>query len=152
MPPNPHAAEVGGDASPEGPAPGAGADLVTLEELALAISNSTGLAHEEAAVDANFIMDLFGFDERIIDNVLEREDRQLFYLLEEEGLLSTEREMTTLYDDRDWMTHYWILRKDAIKRRSEQARKEMHLAKPDHEAEDLYKTLPDEAWRVAAFS
>lgn len=131
---------------------GKNADLVTLEELALAISNSTGLAHEEASVDANFIMDLFGFDERIIDNVLEREDRQLFYLLEEEGLLSTEREMTTLYDDRDWMTHYWILRKDAIKRFSEQAKRELHLAKPDHEAEALYKALPEEAWRAGVFS
>ncbi len=29
---------------------------------------------------------------------LDPEDRQLFYILEEEGMLTTEREETTLYD------------------------------------------------------
>lgn len=59
-------------------------------------------------------MDLFGFDDRIIDNVLEHEERQLFYLLESEGILNTERDEITLYDGRIWRIHYWLLRKNKI--------------------------------------
>ena len=45
-------------------------------------------------------MDLFGLDDRIIDNVLEHEERQLFYLFESEGILNTEREEISLHDGR----------------------------------------------------
>ena len=80
-------------------------DIVTLEDLQMAIANRIGIPEEEAHRDANFVMDIFGFDDRVIDNVLEPEDRQLFYILEEEGMLTTEREETTLYDGREWRTH-----------------------------------------------
>ncbi|MEA3166400.1 MAG: hypothetical protein QOJ26_1272, partial [Thermoplasmata archaeon] len=60
----------------------------------MAISNRIGIEEEDAVRDANFVMDIFGFDDRVIDNVLEPEDRQLFYILEEEGMLTTEREET----------------------------------------------------------
>ena len=65
--------------------------VVTLEDLAMAISNRVNIDVESAMGDANFVMDLFGFEDRIIDNVLEPEDRQLFYILEEEGMLIRER-------------------------------------------------------------
>src|ERR671925_1567110 len=89
-------------------------DIVTLEDLQMAIANRIGIDEEDAARDASFVMDIFGFDDRVIDNVLEPEDRQLFYILEEEGMLTTEREETTLYDGREWRTHYWLFRKDKI--------------------------------------
>jgi len=59
-------------------------------------------------------MDLFGFDDRIIDNVLEHEERQLFYLLESVGILNTEREEIFLHDGRGWRIHYWLLKKKLI--------------------------------------
>src|ERR671919_473592 len=97
-------------------------DIVTLEDLQMAIANRIGIPEDEAHRDANFVMDIFGFDDRVIDNVLEPEDRQLFYILEEEGLLTTEREETTLYDGREWRTHYWLFRKDKILASAEAAR------------------------------
>jgi len=121
-------------------------DVVTLEDLAMAIGNRIGLPEEEAKRDANFVMDIFGFDSRVIDNVLEPEDRQLFYILEEEGMLTTEREETTLYDGREWRTHYWLLKGDSIKVMSETERelrrKRNHLS----EEEDVYKSLPEDMW------
>lgn len=89
-------------------------NIITLNDLSKAIANRVGIGIEEARRDAGFVMDVFGFQDRVIDNVLDPEDRQLFYLLEEEGMLTTEREETTLYDGREWRTHYWIMRKDVV--------------------------------------
>ena len=94
--------------------------IITLDDLSKAIANRVGINIEEARRDAGFVMDIFGFDDRVIDNVLDPEDRQLFYILEEEGMLTTEREETTLYDGREWRTHYWRLKKDIITRYSEE--------------------------------
>jgi uncharacterized protein DUF6015 len=88
--------------------------IITLDDLSRAIANRIGINIEEARRDAGFVLDIFGFDDRVIDNVLDPEDRQLFYILEEEGMLATEREETTLYDGREWRTHYWQIRKETI--------------------------------------
>ena len=101
--------------------------IITLDDLSKAIANRVGIDLEEARRDAGFVMDIFGFDDRVIDNVLDPEDRQLFYILEEEGMLTTEREETTLYDGREWRTHYWKLRKDVIVRYSQEAKKVQNL-------------------------
>jgi hypothetical protein len=124
--------------------------ILTLDDLSKAIANRVGIDIEEARRDAGFVMDIFGFDDRVIDNVLDPEDRQLFYILEEEGMLTTEREETTLYDGREWRTHYWKLRKDIILRYSEEE-KGMHnflLEKqPKNVSEDdIYNTLEENAW------
>ena len=91
-------------------------NIITLDNLSRAIANRIGINIEEARRDAGFVLDIFGFDDRVIDNVLDPEDRQLFYILEEEGMLATEREETTLYDGREWRTHYWQIRKETILR------------------------------------
>lgn len=121
-------------------------EVVTLEDLAMAIGNRIGLPEEDAFRDANFVMDIFGFDDRVIDNVLEPEDRQLFYILEEEGMLTTEREETTLYDGREWRTHYWLFKKMMIKQMAEDQRGRVRKRRAPASEEDLYQNLPDDAW------
>lgn len=118
--------------------------VITLEDLAIAIAARVDIDIEAAIKDANFIMDLFGFEDRIIDNILEPEDRQLFYILEEEGMLVTEREETTIYDGRSWRTHYWYLNKDMILRYKEEKREIEERKKRD--TAEVYDELPDELW------
>src|SRR5438552_18296639 len=113
-------------------------EIITVEDLSQAIQDRIGLVTEEAERDAEFVMDIFGFDDRVIDNVLEPEDRQLFYILEEEGMLTTEREETTLYDGREWRTHYWLFKKDAIKDMSEKEREMRRLKRSLPSEEDVY--------------
>jgi hypothetical protein len=125
--------------------------FITLDDLSKAISNRVGIDIDEAQRDAGFVMDIFGFDDRVIDNVLDPEDRQLFYILEEEGMLTTEREETTLYDGREWRTHYWRLRKDTILRYSREAngiRKYLIDKKQPVNVsdEDIYSTLEEDLW------
>src|SRR2546427_13123242 len=90
------------------------ASALTVEDLTRAIKNSidrTGMKEEEARAMATHVLNFFGYSERIIDNVLEPEDRDAFYMLEDSGILTTEREETTLYDGREWRLRHWALRR-----------------------------------------
>ena len=125
--------------------------IITLDDLSKAIANRVGIDMEEARRDAGFVMDIFGFDDRVIDNVLDPEDRQLFYILEEEGMLTTEREETTLYDGREWRTHYWKLKKDTIARYSneENGLRGYLIDKKqsrNFSEDDIYDNLDEKAW------
>ena len=125
--------------------------IITLGDLSKAIANRVGIDIEEARRDAGFVMDIFGFDDRVIDNVLDPEDRQLFYILEEEGMLTTEREETTLYDGREWRTHYWRLKKDTISRYSQEKASErsalIDMKQPKNVSDqDMYNLLEEDLW------
>lgn len=131
-------------------------NIVTLNDLSRAIANRVGVDIEEARRDAGFVLDIFGFDDRVIDNVLDPEDRQLFYILEEEGMLATEREETTLYDGREWRTHYWQLKKETILNFAKEINKPIRTKileknQPVHtvdetEDEDIYNQLEEDMW------
>jgi hypothetical protein len=125
--------------------------IITLDDLSKAIAHRVGINIAEARRDAGFVMDIFGFDDRVIDNVLDPEDRQLFYILEEEGMLTTEREETTLYDGREWRTHYWRLKKDTITRysREDNGIRNYLIDKKQPKNvsdEDIYDTLEEDIW------
>lgn len=127
-------------------------NIITLDDLSKAIANRVGIGMDEARRDAGFVMDIFGFQDRVIDNVLDPEDRQLFYILEEEGMLTTEREETTLYDGREWRTHYWVIKKDIILNfaRDENKRTSSVLSNKqtidDISDEAIYDALDDQMW------
>ncbi len=60
------------------------ASALTVEDLSRAIRNSidrAGMKDEEARAMAQHVLNFFGYSERIIDNVLEPEDRDAFYML-----------------------------------------------------------------------
>ena len=132
-------------------------NIITLEDLSRAIANRVGIDIEEARRDAGFVLDIFGFDNRVIDNVLDPEDRQLFYILEEEGMLTTEREETTLYDGREWRTHYWVIKKDIIHRYSKEEKRTTSIIserlQPTHDISDeaVYDTMDSDMWVTRKF-
>ncbi len=122
-------------------------DVVTVDELSLAIQNSIdssyGMEDEQAYDLAHHVLNFFGYADRIIDNVLEPEDRDAFYMLEDSGILTTEREETTLYDGREWRIHYWLFRREKIATMMAKAPKE---APVQTEEESVYSELPDDIW------
>ncbi len=122
-------------------------DVVTVDELSLAIQNSIdssyGMEDEQAYDLAHHVLNFFGYADRIIDNVLEPEDRDAFYMLEDAGILTTEREETTLYDGREWRIHYWLFRREKIATMMAKAPKE---APVQTEEESVYSELPDDIW------
>lgn len=129
-------------------------EFVTLriEDLQIAIKNvirnpttQKGMPEDEARQMAMHVMNFFGYHERIIDNILEPEDRDAFYMLEDVGLLTTEREETTLYDGREWRIHYWLFKKDTI---LGLARGHSEEDAKIEEAKSIYEEMPEDAWRT----
>jgi polyhydroxyalkanoate synthesis regulator phasin len=119
---------------------------LTVEHLTKAIKNSidkAGMPEEEARAMAQHVMNFFGYSERIIDNVLEPEDRDAFYMLEDAGILMTEREETTLYDGREWRIHYWMFRKERIHELIS-GRKGIDMGLGG--ADNVYDEIPDDIW------
>ncbi len=121
------------------------AGTLTVDDLTRAIKNSidrAGMKDEEARAMAQHVLNFFGYSERIIDNVLEPEDRDAFYMLEDSGILTTEREETTLYDGREWRIHYWMFRKERIT--------ELVRAQREREALEkdatVYDGVPEDFW------
>jgi len=120
---------------------------ITVEDLTKAVKNgidsSRGMEIEQANMLARHVLNFFGYSDRIIDNILEPEDRDAFYMLEDAGILTTEREETTLYDGREWRIHYWLFRRDKI---SELMNAAPEVAS-DGEETDIYSELTDDIWR-----
>ena len=122
-------------------------NILTIENLTKAIQNSVGtqgIDQVEAKRMAEHMMNFFGYSDRIIDNILEPEDRDVFYMMEDSGILMTEREETTLYDGREWRINYWLFRKDKIYELTKQKHKKGHKEEDDDFS--IYTEIPEEVW------
>ena len=119
--------------------------VVTLEMLVRALKNTLGkkgMSVEDMEKLAEYILSFFGFDNEIIDNKLTSEDRDVFYMLEEERILGTREEETQLKKGKPWRIHYWILREEEIKRLSA-------LPEPGEKKEEdrsIYDKSGDDIW------
>lgn len=118
--------------------------VVTMTEVVAALRATVGrhgMPEEDLRTLADYLMSFFGFETEVIDNNLDVADRDVFYMLEEEGLLTTRQEEILIKKGKMWRIHYWILRVDRIK----------VLAKPagPAKAEDafaVYDDIPDDIW------
>lgn len=123
--------------------------VITIHDLTMAIKNSIdsssrAMEEEEAYDLAHRVLNFFGYADRIIDNILEPEDRDAFYMLEDAGILTTEREETTLYDDREWRIHYWLFRRERIRELMESGPRKVETVVQE---EFNYDELPDDIWQ-----
>ncbi|MCL2711653.1 MAG: hypothetical protein FWD37_00015 [Methanomassiliicoccaceae archaeon] len=119
---------------------------LTVEDLTSAIQNSIenkGMDEEQAYSLAQHILNFFGYSDRIIDNILEPEDRDAFYMLEDTGILTTEREETTLYDGREWRIHYWLFRRERIAELMNSA----DPKKAEEVSDSVYDDLDEDIWK-----
>ena len=120
--------------------------VVTMQQVELALKRTLGkkgMSDEEVKRMAEYVMSFFGYTDEVIDNRLTPEDRDVFYMLEEEGLLTTTQEEVLLRKGKLWRTHFWILKKDQILRLA--TSDEDGKAK-DEAKEDVYDQLSDEEW------
>jgi len=92
---------------------------ITEAELTRAIERTLvargKMAPAEARPTARMILGYFGADDSVLDNKLSSEDRDRFYALEEEGLLTSEEEDATVSRGKTWRIHYWLLKKARIR-------------------------------------
>jgi hypothetical protein len=115
------------------------------EELTRAIER-TLVAHDKLPADrarpvARMILGYFGPGDSVLDNKLTSDDRDHFYRLEEEGLLTSEEEDATVSRGKTWRIHYWLLKKDRIRDAGQAG-----AGPARDEAEAVYQGMSDEAW------
>src|SRR5207245_4839626 len=102
--------------------------VVTMSETVAALRATVGkrgMPEEDLRALADYLMSFFGFETEAIDNNLDVADRDVFYMLEEEGLLTTRQEEVMIKKGKMWRIHYWILRVERIKARSEEHTSEL---------------------------
>ncbi|MBM4248983.1 MAG: hypothetical protein FJ149_06045 [Euryarchaeota archaeon] len=109
-----------------------------------AVLGGKGISEPDTDKLADYLMNFFGFEDYIIDNVLDAEDRDVFYTLEEEGLLRTEREEIYLLKGKMWRIHYWILRKRDILALARG--KAASPAKTEDSYGSVYSQMGEEVW------
>ncbi len=121
--------------------------IVNIKEARAALEKalaSKGLSSTELDRMAEKIMDLFGFEDQVVDNRLTPEDRDLFYMLEEAGLVTTIEDDVQVQKGKTWRIYYWVLKKDQIHRLAHES--ESKGAGMPAEA-DIYETISDDVWK-----
>lgn len=119
--------------------------IVTIEKVKRVLGKTMGkkgIGEEEIDHLAHYLMNFFGYGEYVIDNVLNSEDRDVFYMLEEEGILKTSREEINLLKGKVWRIHYWILKKREILRQA----MEEEVEEVKEEDFSIYSEISDEVW------
>jgi len=120
--------------------------VVTMQQVELALKKTVGkkgMSDQEIKNLADYLMSFFGYTDEVIDNRLTSEDRDVFYMLEEEGLLTSTQEEVLLKKGKLWRIHYWILKKDQIIRL---AKSEEEGEEAKDEAAQVYDQVSDEEW------
>lgn len=114
-------------------------DVSRHSSLSRAIAKKVGLEKDAADTLALRVLNYFGFENEVIDNTLDQEDRRLFYFLQDMGLLKTAWEEALLPNGRSWRIFYWYLNTEKI----EEFSKDEII---ENEEKELYNTLPAEIW------
>ncbi len=124
--------------------------VITLNALTKTIQRKLNVTEREARGYAEIILDLFGFDDCIIDNILDHTERRLFYRLESEGILNTRREEALLSDGTNWRIRYWVFEKNVMF--ASEPKKKIKLAPaknkqtPSYDPHTIYSSLPETVW------
>jgi hypothetical protein len=116
-----------------------------MAEVRLALRNTLGkrgMSSSDTDRLAEYLLGLFGFSDHIIDNRLSAETRDFFYMLEEEGFLTTQHEEVHLERGKLWRINYWVLKTDQIQRAATQKEE----ASQPEEVLSVYSDVPDDCW------
>jgi hypothetical protein len=114
--------------------------IVTRGKLKTAIQNALDVSPEEASDMADRVLRYFGYENVIVDNSIEPEDRKLFYKLHDAALLNTNVDSEILSSGKSWRIFYWEIDSNEVER---------NLKKKKKKKEISYDDLPDEMWQSA---
>jgi len=128
------------------------ATVVTYEDLVAALKRilgKKGMSDTDVEKLAIYLLNFFGYSDYIIDNILNTEDRDVFYMLEEEGLLTTEREEIYILKGKVWRIHYWMLRKRRILELARGEKEKKALKETPRTEASVYDEMTEDDWAQA---
>jgi hypothetical protein len=97
--------------------------VITVQDVERALMNTLGkkgMEEKEVKKLAEYVMNFFGFEDTISDNLLKAKDRDVFYTLQDVGILTTFQDQITIKKGKIWRIHYWVLKKRDILRLANQ--------------------------------
>ncbi len=104
----------------------------------------------EAANLAEFVMNFFGYNDRILDNYLESGDRNIFYMLEDEGLLHATQQEISIKVGQRWRLNFWVLKTHVIEQRATCPCVQEETFTFQSLYEDVWKTMAHDEPHVSA--
>lgn len=114
--------------------------VISFDLLSRAIFNKMGVTKDISDEIALRVLNYFGYEKEIIDNVLDQDDRRMFYFLQDVELLGTHWEEVILPNGRMWRVFYWSLNVPKIR----------NFARPQHDGAavelGIYDSLPEDVW------
>ncbi len=117
---------------------------ITVDKIEKALLNTLGkkgMPPEEIKKLAEYVMNFFGYHDTVTDNLLRAKDRDVFYMLEEVGILTTFQDQVTIKKGKIWRIHYWVLKKNEIIRLANLKEKEA-----DTDKYSIYQEISDDMW------
>ncbi len=114
--------------------------LKVFKKVVRKVLRDSEIEPEEADKIAEKVMNMFGYDDIITDNIINTKERNYFYLLEDHNILTSEEETVTLPSGRHWRIHYWRIKEQKIREILEKEKEE-----EDPEA-GIYEQVYDDVW------
>lgn len=117
---------------------------ITVDNIEKALLNTLGkkgMPPEEIKKLAEYVMNFFGYHDTVTDNLLRAKDRDVFYMLEEVGILTTFQDQVTIKKGKIWRIHYWVLKKNEILRLAT-----LKEIKDDSDKYSIYQEISDDMW------
>lgn len=117
--------------------------VVSRNDLCLAMSRASDFDIAAIRDMADHLLAFLGFSNNIIDNYLTSNDRDLFYMAQEIGVVTTERDEITTHRGKPWRIHFWLFDKKNI------FDLVYNYKEPEKEVEKettVYDDLSDECW------
>ncbi|UCE37513.1 MAG: hypothetical protein JSW00_18995 [Thermoplasmata archaeon] len=117
---------------------------ITVQDVERALMNTLGkkgMEKEEVKKLAEYVMNFFGFEDTISDNLLKAKDRDVFYTLQDVGILTTFQDQITIKKGKIWRIHYWVLKKREILRLAN-----LVDEVPTNEDYAIYDEISDDVW------
>jgi DNA-binding transcriptional ArsR family regulator len=124
-----------------------GMAVVSIKELRVALEKalaSKQLSAQEMDQLAERVMDLFGYEDQVVDNRLSPADRDIFYMLEEAGLVTTIEDDVQVQKGKTWRIYYWVLKKDQIERLFHECETKASCEPPEA---DIYESISEDVWK-----
>jgi hypothetical protein len=132
--------------------------LLELHTLKEAMKNK-GYDDKKIEQYSNMLMNLFGYSDTLLDNRLNCRERDIFYKMEDDGIVKQDRKEEVLipysYEGlslkpskakRKWKIFHWILRVDDVKKLAQPKTKDNGSLS---EEERLYGELSQDVWKKA---
>jgi hypothetical protein len=118
--------------------------IITVKDVEHALLNTLGkkgMEQKECKRLAEYVMNFFGFEDMVSDNLLKARDRDVFYMLQDVGILSTFQDQITIKKGKIWRIHYWVLKKRDILRLAT-----MKEEKKGDDRYNIYQEMSDDMW------